>query len=110
MAADSGLYRQRTLDIDAGDCQGARVTLGFIAPSRTHFDLGYALDGKYLTVPTGGNESPRLHGPWDAVDATGREYEGLGNGGTFGPTKATGVIRFLPNDSGRPFPLLPSPG
>jgi len=112
LEGDSSPYRQRILDLDVGSHFGARVVLGFIAPARTHFDLGYAVIGEpEYEVMAGTQGDPRIAGPWDAMDALGRNYQGFGQGYTAAvPHACRGVVRFVPTEPGPPFPQLPSPG
>src|SRR5687768_916945 len=113
-ASDTLVARQRILDRALGEVGGAQLVLAFIAPARTHFDLGYALIGPYSeigdTVGYEGNSQPTLHGPWNATDAAGNAYRGLGNGGQFQSGLANGTIRFIPEIDGPPWPLRPAPG
>jgi hypothetical protein len=95
---------------------GATVLINFIAPSRTHFDLHYSLLGAWEEVDTGrpgSIEFPRLHGPWDAWDAVGDHYEGLGAGfAAVSPpvSRFDGVIRFHRVDDVAPWPVRPPAG
>lgn len=45
-ATDTGVERQRILDLSLGEVDGAELWLSFVAPARSHFDLGYALVGQ----------------------------------------------------------------
>ena len=112
LQADTATRRQRILDLDAGIHFGARLVLGFIAPSRTHFDLGYALIGQPSNeVRVGTQGDPILAGPWDAEDSDGASYRGLGQGYTaLIPQECRGLIRFVPTDPAPPFRLRPAPG
>lgn len=111
LRADTTVRRQRILDIQAGRHCGADLVLSFIAAAPTHFDLGYALLGDYEEIRSGnGNELPRLHGPWDAIDSGARKSRGIGAGGEFGPGRAVATIRFVPVEPGPPWPLLPAAG
>ncbi len=110
LVTDTTLHRQRVLDVDVGQHFGARLIIGFVAPARSHFDLGYALVGEYATVPSGGNEHAVLHGPWDAVDAAGASYRGIGAAGEFEQARAAGVIRLVPEHDGPGWKTRPAPG
>lgn len=110
---DTLVGRQRVLDLKLGEVEGADLFLSYIAPARTHFDLGYVLVGPYREIGDGmsiGNSQPRLHGPWNATDSDGRRYRGSGAGGVFGPNHARATIRFLPETPTEVSPLLPSSG
>lgn len=111
LRADTTVRRQRILDLQVGRYCGAELVLSFIAAACSHFDLGYALLGDYEEIRSdNGNEHPRLHGPWDAIDSGGRDYRGIGAGGEFGPGRVVATIRFVPVQPGPPWPLLPAPG
>jgi hypothetical protein len=102
LQGDAEPHRQRILDLDVGRHFGARVTLGFITPARTHFDLCYALLGEpaYDVLP-GTQGDPPLAGPWDAVDSDDRTYEGFGRGYTASvPAWCRGTVRFVPTKPG----------